>query len=946
MGLKLPNRKVFAALLFALLFVGASLPILSYGESIESGTEVVLNLRIVPTSLVLTPGTMSIDENDDPRPFTLMAYYDYPLAPEPILPKDVTADPLTEWSSSNDAIAMVNTIGVLTPVSDFDTTAISVLISGTYGGVTATSTVTVTGTLPPPPPPVPPTPEPSRGGGGSPRDWGVPVPPTATPTVPPTPPATVPEGTPVPPRTPSLQDYVAPPVTGGQANRVPIKEYPRVILGQEYSPYLPLEKPVNPSEIVAKPKPSVGPAPSTEVRVTRAYVAEAVVDKMNVLGFRKSLLDRCYADLENCTNIFRMNSSYSGIKLDLKDLKLFPDVNNTLQKDKINKLALLGILNGYYGIKTSPFLPNKSISRVETLKILTTILMNLQKGSPDYALSGFDYGSLFYQEVYVAYLSLNKAKFASNLFVKIAHAFEGEAWNLIKSQKTLFADIRPDLYEAHWYYPIVYNKLCDLKLISCVPGAMAYPDISPSAAEVGKYIDLFNKYIDAHHLGEDSGLDSDKDGLLNIDENVVYMTSPKVADTDGDKLGDGDEINRYKTNPNVVDTDQDGLSDVDEVRKYKTDPNKFDTDGDGFADAEEVKERSDPLKASSKPEDINNNHVSDKWESGYNVRIKNGSQDTDGDGVSDVLEYRYGTDPTRVDSDMDGYTDSEEILDMSSNPIDANDPGELSDYPVMISNFQYGQLVTESMPLIKGMAKSSHGDSQVKVQILLRNEFGSELKLGEAVTDAKGKFLFIPEINIKNGTYLLVAREIDKRQVRLSDPIKIVIDLNSKVAQAKLAKLGSTSINDDVLVSGLVLKVDAKDGRPVLSGTLSEFGSKVNVTWQSMVMSSVLMVDTTDGFFSVKAPYLAPGRHTVYVQTVRKRDNALSQTLSISFDLSLSPSKELPGGENVLAANAPGTVIGGALWWQNWLIWAGGALLAVLMTIWICWLILRRRKDK
>lgn len=46
-----------------------------------------------------------------------------------------------------------------------------------------------------------------------------------------------------------------------------------------------------------------------------------------------------------------------------------------------------------------------------------------------------------------------------------------------------------------------------------------------------------------------------------------------------------------------IDTDNDGLTDVDETGKYKTDPLKADTDGDGYSDGDEVKNGYNPNEA-------------------------------------------------------------------------------------------------------------------------------------------------------------------------------------------------------------------------------------------------------------------------------------------------------------------------------------------------------------
>ena len=125
-----------------------------------------MDLRLAPTSLVVVPVILSIDENASAQNFMAIAHYDYPLAPAVIPPRDVSSDPLTVWSSSNTSVALVSTVGSVTPVSDLDVGAASVQISATYGGKTAWSNVTVTGILPPPTP-IPPTPPAGGQGGGS-----------------------------------------------------------------------------------------------------------------------------------------------------------------------------------------------------------------------------------------------------------------------------------------------------------------------------------------------------------------------------------------------------------------------------------------------------------------------------------------------------------------------------------------------------------------------------------------------------------------------------------------------------------------------------------------------------------------------------------------------------------------------------------------------------------
>ena len=68
----------------------------------------------------------------------------------------------------------------------------------------------------------------------------------------------------------------------------------------------------------------------------------------------------------------------------------------------------------------------------------------------------------------------------------------------------------------------------------------------------------------------DAPLDSDSDGLTNLEE-YVRMSLPNSRDTDGDGLADGDEVSEYLTDPLDPDTDNDLIDDGDEVA-LDTDP--------------------------------------------------------------------------------------------------------------------------------------------------------------------------------------------------------------------------------------------------------------------------------------------------------------------------------------------------------------------------------------
>jgi len=221
----------------------------------------------------------------------------------------------------------------------------------------------------------------------------------------------------------------------------------------------------------------------------------------------------------------------------------------------------------------------------------------------------------------------------------------GFTWNLnlAEGQATL-------AQECEWEFPC--TRFWGIKLCSPIPVPICELETEKDSLyfDMGSKVtfDIFPATLDAfaalsprsggYALAWDSKFptlaDGDGDGLRSAAKGGNDPNDSK-ADTDADGLSDFYEIQNAASgfNPSSSDTDGDGLSDYQELI-YGTKPNNADSDYDGLKDKQEV----------------------DGWDFvyGYNatgtalkahVRSDPFNADRDGDTLTDVLEYTYGTNP-------------------------------------------------------------------------------------------------------------------------------------------------------------------------------------------------------------------------------------------------------------------------------------------------------------
>jgi hypothetical protein len=212
--------------------------------------------------------------------------------------------------------------------------------------------------------------------------------------------------------------------------------------------------------------------------------------------------------------------------------------------------------------------------------------------------------------------------------------------------------------------------------------------------------DAFENTYFGDTTAADPFADDDGDGLNNLEEQIAG-TNPFEADTDNDgisdkveldvsmdptdpsdanKDNDGDGVSNKQevldgTNLYEADTDGDGLTDGQE-KEYNTDPLLKDTDGSGVSDGIEVALGNDPTDPSDDAAlgtDSDGDGLLDKFESDYPVATEP-YQDSDNDGLTNMQEQLLGTDPTKLDTDLDGINDyAEWAMGLKpKNGLDAN----------------------------------------------------------------------------------------------------------------------------------------------------------------------------------------------------------------------------------------------------------------------------------
>lgn len=277
------------------------------------------------------------------------------------------------------------------------------------------------------------------------------------------------------------------------------------------------------------------------------------------------------------------------------------------------------------------------------------------------------------------------------------------------------------------------------------------------------------------------------------------------------------------------------------------------------------------------------------------------ASDSDSDGIGDLVEAIYETNPFDADSDNDGISDMDEI-DFGSNPNE--DLG--IDHTISVTNLNEG--IVDDEPFIKGVANP--GENVVIEAMNIAT--GEKFTIFEGTADESGKFAGIGQFSSGDpgsgrpidGDYYVYSNHLtpenaqDSREVAritvdtVSERSPISAEIGQKFKTKLMAKIENarnwmTTFLGNRLYQGLfahtVEEIPSDSYLDRLTGD-AQPGDIIVVTWKSFILSSVVIADASQGRYEVAIPdKLPPGNHEIFVYAYNPQTNFFSNLARFIF---------------------------------------------------------------
>lgn len=277
------------------------------------------------------------------------------------------------------------------------------------------------------------------------------------------------------------------------------------------------------------------------------------------------------------------------------------------------------------------------------------------------------------------------------------------------------------------------------------------------------------------------------------------------------------------------------------------------------------------------------------------------TSDSDSDGIGDLVEMIYETNPFNADTDYDGTFDADEI-DFGSNPNE--DSG--IDRAITVTNLN--ESIVDAEPFLKGVANPGENITIEAMNIAT----GEKFIIFEDTADESGKFAGIGQFSsgdpgsgrVLDGDYYVYSNHLtpegseDSREIAritvdtVSERPQVSAEIGQKVKTKLIAKIENTrdwmtTFLGSKLYQGLFAStVEQTPSDAYLDRLIGDAqpGDIIVVTWKSFILSSVVIADASQGRFEVAIPdKIPPGNHEIFVYAYNPQTNFFSSLARLIF---------------------------------------------------------------
>ncbi|MDH5596666.1 MAG: hypothetical protein OEY44_01065 [Candidatus Peregrinibacteria bacterium] len=348
-------------------------------------------------------------------------------------------------------------------------------------------------------------------------------------------------------------------------------------------------------------------------------------------------------------------------------------------------------------------------------------------------------------------------------------------------------------------------------------------------------------------------------------------------DEDGDGLMDRTEC-FIRTYPNHPDTDRDGCWDGDEMNLFYTSPLAPDDCSPSAFISEKV------LITDPKPgwiiSSLEITGIAPNTSSSVRVALYPALHQTL-EPLVRGLERHFAS----------GGIDEDEMEDLREKM--GNLEAFLEDYPEYLTT----ELDEALEPFRTYLSEDSEAtEEDLETLVALRTtgtHLGDDSQLDEAALGRERTAMFMvdTELVLEDGLYDLVATaSLTGGRAISSAPVRVTLDKDLD------ANTPVPETLDDLIIDLQELFVDTSSERPVLSGK-TVYGAQVFANWQSLVLTSSIIADSSEGRFSVQSPQPLDKNidHEVTVYAVMELEDgrlARSRNVRIGFSISQQPAQD------------------------------------------------------